>query len=372
MGRKKAEELEEVTKNIVEESQAEEMFDEVEDMDFEDIEDAIKSLANLAKVFEKRRYNMMSKKEKEKAYKEEKVAGKKGSVKTEKELIQEEAKELLLSAQSVPKIPLKGEVYGYEYSESLGIPLLLVTRPGKPNFVIKIPVSQFMVYDERNYMGEEGRRALDRELKSRIGSEIDFVVFDLQEKERFAIASRLSAMEIIARKNYTPVHGNKKPLIVNGSRAEAKVIAVKNNLIKVDVSGIEAVIRSEELSWRALESLTQEFAVGDTFHVIVNDIEEFEYEALNQTYKLYKANVSKRLADANPAEKFFHQFSVGQKIGGVIKVHNEIGVFIDLAGKIDILCPHPATGMPIRGAKCIVEITGVDEDKFRLYGRIVG
>lgn len=377
MGRRKIEETTEAVKAeevaVEEVTETEEYengkLEDVEELE-ELVEDAVASV--LSRFFEKRRYTMMSKEERDEAYKTKKVSGKKGTVKTEAQRIQEEAKELLFSAQSVPKVPLRGVVYGYEFSEVLGIPLVLVSRPGKPHFVIKIPVSQFMVYDERNYIGEEGKRALDRELRSRIGSEIDFVVFDLQEKERFAIASRLSAMEIIAKKNYTPVHGNKKPLIRNGSTAEAKVICVKNNLVKVEVSGLEAVIRSEELSWRALESLTQEFEVGDTFHVIVNDIEEFEYEALNQKYKLFKANVSKRLADPNPAEQFFHQFAEGQRIGGVIKVHNENGVFIDLAGKMDILCPHPATGMPIRGARCIVEITNIDENKLRLYGRIVG
>lgn len=359
---------EEDIEDVEDDDEEEDIEDEEEDIEDEDMTAALQLLS---KVFKKRRYNMMSKEEQRSAYKNQKVSGRKGNYKTEKDLIKEEAQELMAAAQSVPPLMLKGIVYGYEFSDSLGIPLILVTREDKPHFVIKIPVSQFFVYDERTYIGDEGKRALERELKSRIGSEIEFVVFDLQEKECVAIASRLSALERRSHINYKTRPGKKTPFIQNGGRASAKVVCVKNNLVKVEISGIETIIRSEELSWRALESLTQEFEVGDEFEVIVDNIEEFEYEALNRKYKLYSASASKRLAEPNPAEQYFNQFSVGQRIGGKVKTHNEVGVFVDLAGKVDILCPHPASGMVVRGQKCIVEITSMDEKKFRLYGRIV-
>lgn len=347
-------------------SVVEEMVDKMMENDA-----ALELLVNLTKTFEKRRFNMLSKDEQAKVYHNEHIAGGKDGRKTEVDLMKEEAEELRLAAQSVPPTILKGTIYGYETSDTLGVPMVLVTREDRPNFVIKIPVSQLFMYDEKQYDGEEGRRALAYELNSRMNSEIEFVVYDVLEAEKLAIASRLKAMELRAKSFYKARKGKKKAEIEEGSRTFAKVVSVKNNRVKVEMSGIETTLRSEDLSWRALEDLRNEFKVGQEFEVIVHDIEEVDYESLNKTYKLFTAKASRREALPNPAELFYSQFKIGQRIGGVIKAQNEHGVFVDLAGKMDVLCPPPAVGIPVRGDKCIIEITKMDDKTKRLFGRFV-
>lgn len=324
-----------------------------------------------ARVFEKRRFEMLSKDEKAAVYHNEHIAGGKGNRKTEKDLMKEEAEELRLAAQAVPPTILKGTIYGYETSETLSIPMVLVTREDRPNFVIKIPVSQLFIYDPKNYEGPTGKRALEYELNSRVNSEIEFVVYNVLEAEKLAIASRLKAMELRSKSFYRPRKGKKKAEIEEGSRAWAKVVAVKNNRIKVEVNGVETTMASEDLSWRALDDLRNEFKVGQEFEVIMHDIQEVEHVAFGQTYKLFTAKASRREALPNPAEVFYGQFKIGQRIGGIIKAQNEHGVFVDLAGKMDVLCPPPAVGIPVRGDRCIIEITKMDDKTKRLFGRFV-
>ena len=367
MARKK-EEIEEVTEVTEEKtsSSAEEMVDKMMRNDA-----VAEFLGDLVRTYEKRRFEMLSKEEQAKVYHNEHIAGGKGKRKTEKDLMKEEAEELRLAAQSVPPTILTGTIYGYETSETLGVPLVLVTRENKPNFVIKIPVSQLFMYDPKTYEGEAGKRALAYELNSRVNSEIEFVVYNVIEADRLALASRLKAMELRSKNYYKPRKNKKKAEIEEGSRTFAKVVSVKNNRVKVEINGIETEMPSEELSWRALEDLRNEFQVGQEFEVIVHDIEEVEYETLGQTYKLYTATASRREALPNPAELFYSQFKIGQRIGGIIKAQNEHGVFVDLAGKMDVLCPPPAVGKPVRGDKCIIEITKMEDKTKRLFGRFV-
>ena len=275
------------------------------------------------------------------------------------------------AAQAIPPKLLEGKVYGYEITEH-GIPLVHVMRPGKPNFMIKIPVSQFFMFNEKDYENTpEGLRRLEYELKSRINSVIEFVVYDVDEENMIAYGSRLKAMEIRSRIYYRPKREKEKAEIVEGTRALATVVSVKTNRLKVEVLGAEAELRSEDLSYKALHELTQEFKVGEKFEVIVHDIEPVLYSCMDKEYKLYKINASRREALTNPADKFFNQFALGQKVGGIVKTQTPAGIFVDLAGKMDVLCPPPAVGRLLRGDSCIVEITLKDEAKKRLYGRIV-
>ena len=374
-----AEEIIENEEALKEDFAADVEEDDVPELDEDEMEEFI---AVMTKMYQKRRYNMMSKSESKAAYKNDRIVGKRGTdYKTEKDKVKDEAKLLMEAAQSVPPRILTGEVYGSEFTEH-GIPLMLVKLTEKDTgyFIIKIPVSQFFMYDPKTYAGDEGERALLREIDSRIGSTVEFVVYNILEKEGYAYGSRLKAMELRSAKYYKPkksagsngeVTKEKAPEIVAGTRALARVTSVKNNRVKVEIKGAEAELKSEDLSWRALEELTEEFEVGQEFEVIVKDVTPVKYDSMGNTYNLFVVKASKKEADPNPADMYFDKFFVKQRIKGVVKSQTETGVFVDLSGMMDCLCPAPAVGRAIRGEKCLIEITEKDEKKKHLYGRFL-
>lgn len=345
-----------------------------EDIDFDEeiLEEEIRRQEALNdRMFEKRRYHMLDQDMKKKAYKTEHVVGADEDYVSESMKTQQEALELMNAAQAIPPKLLKGRVTGYETTEH-DFTLVHVSLLEGSNFIIKIPVEQFFVYEKQNYQGDlEGKRRLQKELNSRINSEIEFVVYDVDEIKMIAYASRVKAMEIRSRIFYKDTKRTKKPLIQNGTKAMARVVSVKNNRVVVEVCGVETTMASEELSWKALDVLTEEFKVGDKFPVVVDNIESFIYDTNKQSYKLFKITASKRLAERNPAEKYYHQFSVGQFVGGIVKTHTPVGVFVELDGKMDCVCPPSVADRFVRGDNCIVEITRMDDEKKRIFGRFV-
>ena len=352
-------------------------LDDEEEMDLDDEEEdeaKEKELkAALERLYEKRRYRMLSKKDAKKEYKEDgkrAVGAKAAGIKSRKQQIADEAQELMAAAQSVPPTILSGEIYGFGYEDE--IPMVYVQREGK-EFKFKIPIQMLMPIKLENYTGEEGKRKLDRELRSRVGSKIDFIVYNVDEsnKNHMAYASRIKAMEIRSRQYFVPVKGRKKARYEVGGKAVARVVAVKNNSIKVEMMGAECTMKSEDLSWKAMYELTNEFTVGDEFEVKILSVEEKKYTALGQTYTLYAVKASKRELEPNPATLYFDKFMEGSTYSGVIKAHTEAGVFVELAGMMDCLCPPPAVGRPIRGKKCLIQITEKDEKKKFIYGRFV-
>lgn len=344
-----------------------------EDIDAEisAIDDELKDIESQEKIFEKRRIHMMTKKERLEQKKQgEKVAYVNGvKAQTEEESYREEAKILRAAAKSNPVTRLTGIVVGHRETEH-GI-LLIEVMYGKGEIPIYIPVNQFFAYKEETYAGEN-RKFLINDLKSRLGSEVSFCVYDVKEKEKYAIGSRLRALESESRYNYLKEKADGQPEIVKGMIAPAKVISVRKDRVRVNVAGADCVIKSPELSWTALDDLRNEFKNGDTFNVKIMEIQEFDFTADNQTYHLIKVEVSKRLAEKNPAEKYFDSFKEGETCLGEVKADANAGLFVRVKNKMDCLCGYPANGHPIRGQNVIVTITSKDEKNKRLYGIING
>lgn len=340
--------------------------------------------SNEDKIFDKRRVHMATKEERQQIYDEEEVFADFGSVaETEKTKRREEYNMFRDAARSVPKTILKGVIGSVAELDGGTLVAYIdqVRRLGRNEegntaegyFQTIIPVSQMIAYDPKQYAGEEGKNELRKKLQRRIGTEIHLCIYDVREKEGIAIGSRLTAEALRVNKWY--IKKDEKdgmPRLIEGMLAQATVIEVHNSYLNIEVAGAEGTIQHTELSYNHLSTLYDEYRVGAKINVKIKKITFFDYESDNQKYRLARVETSAKEAQASPADKFFHQFHVGEVCAGVIKSEaSETGVFVNLRGKMDCLCPIPASKRATVNSKCGVRITKMDDEQKRIFGEII-
>lgn len=340
--------------------------------------------SNEDKIFDKRRVHMATKEERQQIYDEEEVFADFGSVaETEKTKRREEYNMFRDAARSVPKTILKGVIGSVAELDGGTLVAYIdqVRRLGRNEegntaegyFQTIIPVSQMIAYDPKQYAGEEGKNELRKKLQRRIGTEIHFCIYDVREKEGIAVGSRLTAEALRVNKWY--IKKDEKdgmPRLIEGMLAQATVIEVHNSYLNIEVAGAEGTIQHTELSYNHLSTLYDEYRVGDKINVKIKKITIFDYESDNQKYRLARVETSAKEAQASPADKFFHQFHVGEVCAGVIKSEaSETGVFVNLRGKMDCLCPIPASKRATVNSTCGVRITKMDDEQKRIFGEII-
>lgn len=334
-------------------------------------------------TFSKRRVHRATKEERKEIYDEEDVFADFGDIaETEAKKRQEEYSMFRNAARSIPKTILKGEI-GSVYETPNGMLVATVDnshRLGKANenavaegyFQVIIPVDQMFPYDEKQYRTDEGRNQLKKKMAKRIGSEIHFCVYDVREKEGLVIGSRLTAQALRVNRWYIKNGAEGIPDLIPGMLAQATIIEVHNSYVNIDLGGAEGKISHVDLSYNHLGSLYDEYVVGEPLLVKIKAVNIFDYEAGSQKYRLATIEASAKEAMLSPADKYFHQFHVGQICSGVIKAEaNETGIFVNLQGKMDCLCHIPASGRAVANAKCGVRITVMDEENKRIFGEIV-
>ena len=123
---------------------------------------------------------------------------------------------------------------------------------------------------------DEHRTRVNMLLNRMMGAKIDFIVRGLDESahERAAVASRNAATLRNRERFYINKRPNGLPLVYARDEGyEARIIAVGERSLRVDVFGVETSIGSGDVSWEAIRmDLRDKFFVGDTVLVRVKDV----------------------------------------------------------------------------------------------------
>lgn len=347
--------------------------------DLEMVKMQLQSIMEMMKnndVYKKRIVFSATKKEKERMYKSPKVVTSKGvKAKTEADILKDEMSQLKQAAKaSSPKI-LQGIVTGITPG-AYGLAATIKQLDTTGSIRIMMPLSQLFYYDPKkeyidrspnsNYLRDEGL--------SRIGSQIDFCVYAVHEKEKIAIASRLHALQIIANRNYIKLQSDDSPEIKEGMIAQGRVIGIHKDRIKLNVLGADCVIKSgRELSWQALADLRSEFKMNDLLNVKITKIKEKAVEVDNKTFKLVDIEASVTGAMTRPEDKYYDTYNIGQYIGATIKnVDDDHGVFVNAIDTgMTMLCPFPKVGRPTIGSSCTILIKDKNDESKRISGVII-
>ncbi len=128
-----------------------------------------------------------------------------------------------------------------------------------------------------------------------LGSDIDFIIRDLDEASRSVVASRKDAMLKKRQTFYTSENEGEKPMLYPGRVVEARVIAVAPRVVRLEVFGVEVSVRARDMAWEWMVDAGEKFQVGELVLVTVNQIRMKSIEDMEVSVdaKSAAANVSK-------------------------------------------------------------------------------
>lgn len=290
---------------------------------------------------------------------------------TESTKLREDYLELVASAKS-GRI-LEGVISGFRYAgERLKSTVLAEIQFGTGLFVVLIPAYLIYDYDIEKYVNPDQLKTIENNIMRRINSKVKFVVRQVLEGEMVAYADHLEAMQSMCYDNYIRPQRDGIPNVFNGRIVKSQVVYVSNRGIIVDALGCEISIHKSELSHSYVGDARAEFSVGDYVNVRVNNIKQKKIEKYGNTYTLITAEGSVKAATKDNRGILYNQYKVDGMYAAEVTFVEEAGVFCRFRGGLDCLCAAPKYGdIPRRGQSIMVRVTGKDEEKKFIYGRIV-
>ena len=146
---------------------------------------------------------------------------------------------------------------------------------------VVIPLSEMMIDLPNDQEHDYGEMVLRQRkiLGNMLGAEIDFIVRGLDKATRSVVASRKEAMYKKRQIFYLPdATGHSR--IYPDRVVQARVVAVAEKIIRVEVFGVETSIVARGLSWEWIGNARDHFNVGDRILVRVLKINRTDVEHL--------------------------------------------------------------------------------------------
>ena len=230
---------------------------------------------------------------------------------------------------------------------------------------VVIPMKEMniqIIKEAANY-GDEKRRML-RIVNSMIGAEIDYVIFALHEDEQAAVASRRVAMETKKRHFYFPLDDGTRYITV-GRRVQARVIAVAEKWMRLEVFGVDCVIKVKEVDWGWVGNIKKLYNIGDKVNVVVTALE------LNHETKNVYVEVSIRALKKNDLlVKMASLRKQGHYYGEITDVHNE-NYYVRLENGVSAVAKRYAGNRrPGKNDAVMFAVTAIDMEQFLVVGQI--
>ncbi len=228
---------------------------------------------------------------------------------------------------------------------------------------VVIPASQAVVLP--NELHERNASDLQYNmLTRRLGAEIDYVIKGVDGKAGVAVASRLDAMRTRRRHYFFSQKEDGTFRIYDGVCAEARVVSVVTTGVFVELFGVESFIHLREMSYKRLMDANGYLSPGDRILVKVLAVERGKNDHV-------KVALSIKQAASNPMEQAIKKLVPGNSYAGTVVLLDERGIFVSLDIGAECRCKFPYRGRPVRGARVIVTVDGIDPDRFRVWGSII-
>ena len=193
-----------------------------------------------------------------------------------------------------------------------------------------IPVSEMELnLSEQNGYGEmKGRQV--RILNNMVGCEIDFILIALDDTARSVVASRRLAMLAKRRKFYFP-NENGSVQITEGRVVQARVIAVAEKVVRLEVFGAECAVPARDIAWEWVGDAREKYHVGDRVMAVVTSIES---DADTMNIKI-TADM-KRLMKNEVLEKLKECKVQGRYSGRITDIHKGV-IFVRLSNGVNAI-----------------------------------
>ncbi|MBQ9929154.1 MAG: S1 RNA-binding domain-containing protein [Lachnospiraceae bacterium] len=230
---------------------------------------------------------------------------------------------------------------------------------------VVIPLTEMMInliVDDAHDYGELFQRQ-NKILGNMLGCEIDFLVKGLDNSTRSVVASRKDAMYKKRQIFYLPdANGNSR--VCEDRVVQARVIAVAEKVVRVEIFGVECSILARDLSWDWLGDATEHFHVGE--HILVR-ILSVKIDSLEDI----KVKADVKSVNGNSSKENLSKCKVQGKYAGVVTDIHKGTVFVRLHIGVNAVA-HSCYDDRLPGKKDEVSfvVTRIDEDRNVAVGLI--
>ena len=194
-----------------------------------------------------------------------------------------------------------------------------------------------------------------RQMRNMIGSEIRFIIVEVDKLTNKAVASRKMALEKIREIELKKYEKQDKVF--------ARVISVFSKYIDIECLGVDIRLKPEDLEYGYIANLTKIYQVGDKIKVLIKEI-DVDKGILKVSHKETKEDPYK-IARKNYVE--------GGEYLGEITGYSDNGVFVNLEQGIDTMAtlPNWMEMPPIIGDKVVIKIKKIQEEKRKIYSSLL-
>lgn len=225
---------------------------------------------------------------------------------------------------------------------------------------VLIPIKEMVYRFPNQAYGEAYKAEMVRHHKlisKMLGAEIDFIIKGIDNKTRSVVASRREAMVKKRETFYMSLDPNGSYRIYDGRIVQARVIAVAEKVIRVEVFGVECSIVARDLSWEWIGDATEKYAVGDQILVRVlsvfrDNINELSIKA--DVKSVRESGMGVNLSRCRVQSKY---------AGKVTDVHKGV-VYVRLTNGVNAIA-HSCLDrrMPAKKDDVSFAVTNIDEER---------
>ena len=251
---------------------------------------------------------------------------------------------------------LTGQLGGIEQTDN-GKTIAIVDYKG---FRIVIPLKEMMINVGRSPSGQEYAELMLRQNKilgNMLGAEIDFIVKGIDSKARSVVASRREAMLKKRQIFYLDTDASGMYRVHEGRIVQARVIAVAEKVLRVEVFGVECSIMARDLAWDWIGDAHERFSVGDQVLVRVLSVRRDGLEEI-----AVKADI--KSVSQNTSHDNLKKCRIQSKYAGkVTDVHKGV-VYVRLSNGVNAVA-HSCYDYRMPGKKDDVSfaVTRLDEER---------
>ena len=143
---------------------------------------------------------------------------------------------------------------------------------------VVIPLSEMMIDLPNDQEHDYGEMVLRQRkiLGNMLGAEIDFIVRGLDKTTHSVVASRKEAMYKKRQIFYLDTDNDGMYRVYDGRLVQARVIAVAEKVVRVEIFGIDYPILARDLSWDWIGDARERFSVGDRVLVRILKVQRDE------------------------------------------------------------------------------------------------
>lgn len=233
------------------------------------------------------------------------------------------------------------------------------------NFRVAIPLTEMMIHlaeDEAHDYGELNQRQ-NKIVGNMLGCEIDFIIKGLDNASRSLVASRKDAMMKKRQIFYLPDAGGTSR-VYEDRIVQARIIAVAEKVIRVEIFGVETSILARDLSWDWLGNANEMFHVGEQILVRILSIKLEDTEHIS-----VKADV--KSVNGNSSKANLSKCKIQGKYAGTITDIHKGTVFVRLSIGVNAIA-HSCYDNRTPGKKDEVSfvVTRIDEERNVAVGLI--